>query len=877
MEMKQLSIKLTLLTLIAALPLTAYSGEGWYDTFYQYRIPVEVEVEKAGWNVVPLSESDITTAINKLEEYSFDPLFLAYNQVKVVGQETEAGFYLVPDSTELMMTDTTLPIPTEKNAYYMVKFVSEGGEYPPTVSYEQTFPVGEAPRTHAYMSSYVPRVLPKKKMTHECLLQSDGQAMHLNVNKEAVAGKDISVRKMKIAFLANFKTSGKKKLVLYYQPLDALYLKIPTRRRDAMPQLSAKVGPIKAAQKYIGKTKYGIGSNAAFDLWFADTTVKLTPNTPLPDKKSDGISISTAANEAQSFQIVVAPKISFDFTGVSVTDLSNDTNKIESEKIEVQAIEYVPVSKKARMNQVKFFAKIGDPLVAVGPKKIVDGNAAFWVTVRTPAGTPAGIYKGELTIQGKSKSSMSVPLSVEVYDFELPEYSTFHTHMGGQYFAKDSNLGLTPIMKYHGLKTKAELKKISRKYYDLMSINKFYPKAVTLYTEIGMKWSPPPEGYNVDKPGNYFTLYDWDFTEFNNELKHYINNLKVNSICLTHTNPSVSNIFKHLPGAEAKVWDNDPGHVTMGWQTFREMTPVTYNKKPGDGWYDTSVEVTRDQWDHLVLDYYRAMAKNLEEHGWLDKFYIMIDESSGTEKILHLVKLLKSDPMTTKIRIAHCLQGFECLSHQENGEYVFTKWLSYIPQIDENYHRWEDYFWDDYGVPRDRGNLWSYAAYSSRLSINSPGMTNREIGLEIFNKGGNGYVIWDTIMWHHTYGGKDNPQNPWIEPYTRLANGALSYFYPPSKAGISPKPDYTIVPSLRVMTYRESVDDYEYARILEDLIADGEKKGVDVSGGKKIIADIERMFPSSVTWSLNDAWYIDLRNKMAKEVVNLKKEIRVKR
>ena len=135
-------------------------------------------------------------------------------------------------------------------------------------------------------------------------------------------------------------------------------------------------------------------------------------------------------------------------------------------------------------------------------------------------------------------------------------------------------------------------------------------------------------------------------------------------------------------------------------------------------------------------------------------------------------------------------------------------------------------------------------------------------------------VIWDTFMWHHSYGMKDDPQNPWVEPYTRLANGGLSYFYPPNRNGVSPTPDYTIVPSLRVMTYRESIDDYEYARILEDLIAEGTKKGVDVSAAKKIIADIARMFPSSVTWSLNDAWYIDLRDIMAREIVNLKKQIR---
>ncbi len=40
----------------------------------------------------------------------------------------------------------------------------------------------------------------------------------------------------------------------------------------------------------------------------------------------------------------------------------------------------------------------------------------------------------------------------------------------------------------------------------------------------------------------------------------------------------------------------------------------------------------------------------------------------------------------------------------------------------------------------------------------------------------------------------------------------------PRKDGPAKKPDWTIVPSLRIMTYREGVDDFEYARILEDLI-----------------------------------------------------------
>jgi len=75
------------------------------------------------------------------------------------------------------------------------------------------------------------------------------------------------------------------------------------------------------------------------------------------------------------------------------------------------------------------------------------------------------------------------------------------------------------------------------------------------------------------------------------------------------------------------------------------------------------------------------------------------------------------------------------------------------------------------------------------------------------------------------------------------------------------------------MTYRESVDDYEYARILEDLIIQGKKKGIDVSEGKRVIKDIDRFFYNSVHWSQNDAWYLELRDRMANAIVNLKRTL----
>ena len=178
------------------------------------------------------------------------------------------------------------------------------------------------------------------------------------------------------------------------------------------------------------------------------------------------------------------------------------------------------------------------------------------------------------------------------------------------------------------------------------------------------------------------------------------------------------------------------------------------------------------------------------------------------------------------------------------------------------------YFFTDYDIAPDRDKLWNYAVKTSRLAIDVPGINNRMIALDIFNRGGSGLSVWDTIFWGSIY---EHHPNPWEDPYSVWGNGAVSYFYPPNREhGASSEPDFTVTPSLRVMTFRESVDDYEYARILENFVIQGKKKGVDVSEAEQVIKDIDRFFYNSVQWSQNDAWYLDLRDRMAAAIVDMK-------
>jgi len=111
--------------------------------------------------------------------------------------------------------------------------------------------------------------------------------------------------------------------------------------------------------------------------------------------------------------------------------------------------------------------------------------------------------------------------------------------------------------------------------------------------------------------------------------------------------------------------------------------------------------------------------------------------------------------------------------------------------------------------------------------------------------------------------------NPWADPYTRHANGALSFFYPPRKDGYAAEPDFTITPSIHVVNFRKAVDDLEYAYILEKLIDTAKRQNIDASEAAAVLAEISRFFHNFVHWSQNDAWHLDLREQMASAIVRL--------
>lgn len=884
--------------MFASVVLAATAGPAapdWQNEFYQYRFPMQVNADVADWSVVPVSPEVITQLVNQCEELAFDSRWFAHNFLKVVdltddsfgrGAQAEAGFYLIPVGKELVPLGTvgkqeSVEVPTEKGKLYLVQYVSDGAGHAPGFNYEPIFPIGTALRTHECYVSHEPRMLPLHESSREQLIQSDGSKLKFDLAGRFVKGiRSFSVKQVEILFLAKVPAAGEREWMVYYQPTTGHNLTIPKRRHEEVPkQVVVPTLPNKAS-KFWGNTAYRLPEAPSLQPWFAETTRKISPRTPTPPAQADGIEVSAAANESQSFQLVLSPKKRTTVDRISATDLVTECGTIAREDISIRRAEYVPIRESSYITPVKYVGQLADPLVPLKPEVLdpEDGNVPYWITIRARDNVKPGKYRGQIELEIAGEPTVKIPLCLEVFDFALPEFSPFRTSFGGAHIAKATFEGEKTVADYHAVTDKAGIKKLAREYYDAMAVNKATPHNVTQFSEIGMNWSPPPEGLNVDKEGNYFELKDWDFTELNADLHHYIDELKVNGFAIIHTNPSDAMVFRHLPGKEHEAYDRFPPHVTLAWQAFRAITPVGYNKVDSDDFQ----EITQQQYDQLVLDFHVAVAENLEKHGWLDYAYIMVDESvnRGYEPLLHQMKLLKQHPLTARIKFLWALQVPGAFNHKESPDakdYAFHKLLDiYCPETNENCHFWEPYYFSDYGISPERQKLWNYVTYTTRTVIDTPGINNRTIALEVFNNGGGGFLNWASCIWDSPEHAETRGSNPWQDPFARWGNGTISYFYPPGRTGPVESPDYTVTPSLRLETYRESVDDFEYAWLLENLIKQGREEGVDVEKEVALLAELKDYFPSATIWSQNDAWYLAYRDRLARAIVDLKQRVDAK-
>jgi len=220
---------------------------------------------------------------------------------------------------------------------------------------------------------------------------------------------------------------------------------------------------------FIGKMNAQEGSyllekNPQYTLWWSVGTYKVNKS-EIPVDKGD-IVISAARNEYEPFQLVVHPVEKMENVRISVSSLSGKNGSIDPSHIKIYDVEYVYVRKPSIGAQVGWYP---DPLpLNKDPRTLYPlENYPFFIDVYIPESTPAGNYKGNVTISwNNNKESSDIPFNLTVYNFSLPEKTTLRSSFG---------IDMSAIRKYHNLENDQELKQVYDLYLQEMHASRICP------------------------------------------------------------------------------------------------------------------------------------------------------------------------------------------------------------------------------------------------------------------------------------------------------------------------------------------------------------------------------------------------------------------
>jgi len=154
----------------------------------------------------------------------------------------------------------------------------------------------------------------------------------------------------------------------------------------------------------------------------ADTMSKVFRDEPQAFSPVATLSVAAAKNEVEGIQLVVAPQGTEDLHGVTleVSDLVSDGGaSLAGTHVTWNPVGYVETDKPNYPA-----VKVGwwpDPLLPAAAFDVPAGQwQPVWINVHVPADTPAGLYRGPITVRPANAPHQSVMLEVRVWDFAVP-------------------------------------------------------------------------------------------------------------------------------------------------------------------------------------------------------------------------------------------------------------------------------------------------------------------------------------------------------------------------------------------------------------------------------------------------------------------------
>ena len=203
--------------------------------------------------------------------------------------------------------------------------------------------------------------------------------------------------------------------------------------------------------------------------WTTHALDKVRPDDSEPAQPERVVKIHAARNEFEPFQVILRAEANdIDDVDVDVTDLERSDGALLPKKhISVYAERYIALKTPSAVDGST--GEWPDPLVprvdsyahekrnAFPFKLLKDRNQPVWVDVYVPKATAPGLYQGRVQILAAGKPQLSIPLQIEVWNFELPSTSSLITTYGFS--------GISAVRQHYGKYTRdSQIRDLTRIY-----------------------------------------------------------------------------------------------------------------------------------------------------------------------------------------------------------------------------------------------------------------------------------------------------------------------------------------------------------------------------------------------------------------------------
>ena len=201
-------------------------------------------------------------------------------------------------------------------------------------------------------------------------------------------------------------------------------------------------------------------------LWWASSGWKVSRRRPVPAAEGGAVTIRAARNEAEAAQIVLRPRRALAGLTATAGELRGPGGAvIPAGHVEVLRVRYVDIALPTDPTGVADLWP--DPLPPFrGPVDVeADENTPLWVRVKVPRDARAGVYRGEVRLAAHDYRA-TAPISVEVFDFDLPDRMTCVTAFG---------FSPAEAWRYHKVEAPEDRRALLEKYFRNLSAHHISP------------------------------------------------------------------------------------------------------------------------------------------------------------------------------------------------------------------------------------------------------------------------------------------------------------------------------------------------------------------------------------------------------------------